>query len=107
MPNYLRAGSQFQANSIVNESRKKRGESTIWQRRFWEHHILSDIDYMTHVNYCYWNPVKHGLVQLVKEWEYSTFHRDVKRNIFPVDWCSNEESDDALEYGEAVCKRTL
>ena len=94
--------AQPQTQKNICGSRKKRGESTIWQRRFWEHHILSDTDYMTHVNYCYWNPVKHGLVQSVKEWEYSTFHRDVKRNIFPVDWYSNDESDDVGKYGETV-----
>jgi putative transposase len=39
-----------------------RGERAIWQRRFWEHLIRDDEDYRRHVEYCYINPVKHGLV---------------------------------------------
>ncbi len=100
-------GDQYQAYCPESESRQKRGESAIWQRRFWEHHILNDADYVTHLNYCYWNPVKHGLVRSVKDWEYSTFHRDVKRGVFPFDWCSNEEFDEGAPYGESVRKRTL
>jgi putative transposase len=27
--------------------------------------------------YCYFNPVKHGLVERIGDWPHSTFHRDV------------------------------
>ena len=40
-----------------------RGERGIWQRRFWEHLIRNKSDYARHVDYCYINPVKHGLVK--------------------------------------------
>ena len=40
------------------------------------------------------NPVKHGLVKQVKDWPYSTFHRDVKRGIYPINW---GEKVDAFE----------
>ena len=40
-----------------------RGERGIWQRRFWEHLIRNESDYARHVDYCYINPVKHGLVK--------------------------------------------
>ncbi len=66
--------------------RKARNERGIWQRRFWEHLIRDDGDYARHVEYCYINPVKHGLVRRVQDWPHSSFHRDVRRGIFPLDW---------------------
>jgi putative transposase len=56
-----------------HEARRERG---IWQRRFWEHHIRDEADYDAHVRYCWWNPVKHGLVKAPEEWPYSSVHRD-------------------------------
>lgn len=91
-------GDKFHYQHQQTESRHKRKESTIWQRRFWEHHIIDNRDFITHLNYCYWNPVKHGEVKSVHSWPYSTFHRDVKRGLYPVNWCENEESE--LSFGE-------
>lgn len=56
--------------------RKERG---IWQRRFWEHHIRNDEDFAAHMRYCWFNPVKHGLVSHPEDWPYSSFHRDQAR----------------------------
>ncbi len=63
--------------------RKARNERGIWQRRFWEPMIRDETDYARHVEYCYINPVKHGLVTRVRDWPHSSFHRDVERGIFP------------------------
>jgi putative transposase len=71
-----------------NTSRAKRRESTIWQRRFWEHQILNEQSFITHVEYCYFNPVKHDLVSRVIDWPFSTFHRDVKLGLFSKDWAA-------------------
>ena len=82
-------------------SRIQRRESSIWQRRFWEHQIRDDRDFENHVNYCYWNHVKHGYVQRVIDWPYSTFHRDVKKGLFPLDWgISDTELFDEECFGE-------
>jgi len=40
----------------------KRGERGIWQRRYWEHLIRDERDHAHHIDYCWFNPVKHGLV---------------------------------------------
>jgi putative transposase len=66
--------------------RAKRHERGIWQRRFWEHLIRDEADYARHVEYCLINPVKHGLVSRVPDWPHSSFHGDVGRGIFPLDW---------------------
>ncbi len=67
--------------------RKAAGERGIWQRHYWEHLIRDELDYRRHVDYVYVNPLKHGLVQCVVDWPYSTFHRDVAAGIYPADWC--------------------
>lgn len=79
--------------------RKARNERGIWQRRFWEHSIRDDTDYAQHVEYCYFNPVKHGLVRRVQDWPYSSFHRDVRLGLFPLDWAG--DMDRVGEFGEA------
>ncbi len=67
-------------------SRIARGERGIWQRRFWEHAIRSDLDFSRHLDYVHFNPVKHGHVSRVRDWPYSTFHRAVAADLYPVDW---------------------
>ncbi len=81
-----------------SESRQKRGERGLWQRRFWEHRIRDELDYQRHVDYIHWNPVKHGWVQRVADWEYSSFRAFVKRGIYPLDWAS--ETDETIDAGE-------
>jgi putative transposase len=72
-----------------NQTRKVRGERGIWQRRFWEHLIRDERDYAAHVEYCVINPVKHGLVSQVADWPHSSFHRDVRAGVFPIDWAGD------------------
>ena len=55
-----------------------RQERGLWQRRFWEHHIRDDADMAAHVQYCWVNPVKHGLVDRPEAWPYSSIHRDLR-----------------------------
>jgi putative transposase len=72
------------------QSRKCRGEQAVWQRRFWEHLIRDEQDYIHHVEYIHLNPVKHGLVKAPKDWEYSSFHRYVAQGKYSQDWCAVE-----------------
>ncbi|WP_455709088.1 REP-associated tyrosine transposase [Exercitatus varius] len=67
-------------------SQLKKRESGIWQRRFWEHLIRDDRDLNNHIDYIYYNPVKHGYVTKVSDWEYSSFHRDVRLGLLDEDW---------------------
>ena len=69
--------------NLLTSSRAKHRETTIWQRRFWEHLIRDEADFQRHVDYIHFNPVKHGLVKMVRDWPYSTFHKFVKDNIYP------------------------
>jgi putative transposase len=66
--------------------RAAKGERGIWQRRFWEHTIRDEQDYAAHVDYVHINPMKHGLVDCVVDWPYSSFHRWVTRGAYSPDW---------------------
>ena len=55
---------------------------------------------LINLDYIHWNPVKHGYVERVVDWPYSTFHRCVDEAIYPPDWCGGAGVDD-LE-GSAV-----
>lgn len=72
---------------FLTQTRKRKSERGIWQRRFWEHTIRDDNDYWHHVNYVHFNPLKHGLVSQVADWPYSSFHRAVKQGIYANNWC--------------------
>ena len=76
-----------------SRTRVIRGERAIWQRRFWEHAIRSDIDYARHMDYVHYNPVKHGYVTFARDWPYSTFHRMVSAGLYPPDWGAGDIED--------------
>ena len=69
-----------------SESKIRQREKGIWQRRFWEHQIRDEEDLQRHVDYVHFNPVKHGLVKQVTDWEYSSFHQWVARGMLSSDW---------------------
>ena len=84
----------------MDDSKRTHRESTIWQRRFWEHRIRDDVDFSRHMDYIHFNPVKHGYVGCVREWPYSTFHRFVRAGVYPMDWASEHTSNAGDEFGE-------
>lgn len=84
----------------ITASKGKHRESTIWQRRFWEHRIKDEQDYIRHVDYIYYNPVKHGVCERVIDWPYSTFHRDVARGVTAMDWGGGGIDAPAAAFGE-------
>ena len=69
------AKSTLHQTEFMNKSKHKHRESTIWQRRFWEHQIRDDEDYRYHIQYTHYNPVKQGLVKNPDDWQYSTIQR--------------------------------
>jgi putative transposase len=69
-----------------SDLRLARGERGIWQRRFWEHLVRDERDFAAHMDYVHINPLKHGLVERVVDWPYSTFHRWVEAGVYCNDW---------------------
>ena len=74
----------------ISKSRLRKNERGLWQRRFWEHVICDEKDYVRHIEYIHYNPVKHGYVHRVRDWKYSSFHRWVTHGVYPIDWDTND-----------------
>ncbi len=70
------AARGFEARQSLSRTNKR--ERPIWQRRFWEHQIRDETDLQRHIDYIHYNPVKHGLVERVEAWPWSSYHRYVK-----------------------------
>jgi putative transposase len=87
--------SDFREPTLLTVSARKRRESTLWQRRFWEHQIRDENDFERHVDYIHFNPVKHRYVQRVCDWPHSTFHRYVREKIYPQDWGATQHIADS------------
>jgi putative transposase len=97
---YIAAGGKELAQSV---SRQKKRELGIWQRRFWEHRIRDQEDYWNHVHYIHYNSVKHGYVERIKDWPYSTYHRFCKQGVYDTfDWnlFQTDELGEQVEFIE-------
>lgn len=75
-------------------------DAGIWQPRFWEHLVRNENDFARHMDYVHYNPVKHGHVQRVADWPWSTFHRCVRRGIYVPDWGQAEPVAPDFDAGE-------
>ena len=82
------------------ESGGKKREQPLWQSRFWEHLIRDEEDFVKHVEYIHYNPVKHGLVNAPMEWPYSSFHRHVREGAYDKRWGAGER----LIFDETIGK---
>jgi putative transposase len=71
-------------------SKARKREKGIWQRRYWEHQIRDASDLQRHVDYIHYNPVKHGLVEQVADWPYSSFNQYVEKGLLPRDWAGSD-----------------
>jgi len=81
-----RCNPKFYAHLKQSESRKKAGYKPIWQKKYYEHTIRDDDDYLIHLNYIHYNPVKHGHVKQPKEWKHSSFHQYVNKGFYKKEW---------------------
>ncbi len=86
----------------ISPSRERKGEVTIWQRRFWEHQIRDEDDLQRHVDYIHYNPIKHGLVKDAQDWPWSTYHRYVMQGFYgtPNPFDKIQAFDDGYTFGE-------
>lgn len=95
---YLAVFGEF---SLRNASQIHKKEAAVWQRRFWEHTIRDEQDYENHFDYIHYNPVKHGWVNNVAEWPWSSFHRYVRVGVYTPDWGEGDINfSNATQYGE-------
>jgi len=53
-------------------SRNKEGYKPIWQKKYYEHTIRDTKDFEARLEYIYNNPIKHGYVENINDWEYTS-----------------------------------
>ncbi|MCC5015601.1 transposase [Legionella sp. 31fI33] len=81
--------------------RTRHNEYCLWQRRFWEHAINDETDFENHVNYIHYNPIKHGLVESLHHWPYSSFHHYVRSGRLSKNWANSiPEPIEKFGFGE-------
>lgn len=80
----------------ISNSKIKKGENGIWQRRYWEHTIINEKDLYRHLDYIHYNPLKHGYVKMPKDWKFSSFNKFVKMNFYELDWYCQENLEEIL-----------
>ena len=95
----LRCGERLHQAAWMTGSKTRHRESTLWQRRYWEHQIRNEVDFEHHMDYLHYNPVKHGLVKQVKDWPYSSFHRCLEAGVYPPNWAVASPVDET-GFGE-------
>ena len=70
-----------------SNSRKNKGEKSIWQRRYYEHTIIDEYDLNKHIDYIHYNSMKHyGIAP--RDWLFSSFHKFVENGYYDKDWCN-------------------
>ena len=92
--------AEYKRTDWLTASKRRHRESTLWQRRFWEHCIRGQDDFNRHMDYLHHNPVKHGLCKQASDWPYSTFHRYVARGVYPQEWCGVVDVGEEISVGE-------
>ncbi len=68
-----------------------KGEKGVFQRRFFEHTIISEKELNNQIDYIHYNPVKHGFVKNVKDWKYSSFHKYLNQGLYEYNWGSPKD----------------
>jgi putative transposase len=93
---FVRALRSAGVSVVAND----RGECRLWARRYWEHTIRDEQDMDRHLDYIHYNPVRHGLVQRVADWQFWSFHRYVRMGWLPGDWGGEPPVAEGHSYGE-------
>lgn len=71
-------------------ARVAKKQQAVWQHRYWEHLLRDENDFIRHVEYIHFNPVKHGVVASAAAWPYSSFRRYVDAGLYSADWGRRE-----------------
>lgn len=105
-PNFIKQFKTYFSKNIdinqvddytLSKSNIDKKERDVWQRRYFEHTIISQEDLNRHLDYIHYNPVKHKLVNSIKEWIYSSFHKFVQNGYYDIDWCNFDDKNKIFE----------
>ena len=82
-------GPRLNVSEMLSDRRKQKNQSSLWQQRFWEHQIRDEEDWRRHMDYIFFNPVKHGYVSRVRDWKFSSFENAVAKGWYDLTWGSS------------------
>ena len=88
---------KYSVTKMFNVGLVKPTYKNLWQNRYWEHTLKDEDDLNKHLDYIHYNPVKHGYVKAVKDWEYSSFHEFVRENLYEINWGNNTDIKDIID----------
>lgn len=66
---------------------------------YWENTIRNEIDFYKHIDYIHYNPVKHQLTNIVKEWRHSSFEKFLSLSLYEMNWGSFDD----VKHIEEMC----
>jgi putative transposase len=78
--------SQGGSEAYLSPAQTSRGARGVWQRRFYEHQVQSEEELAALCDYIHYNPVKHGIVTIPRDWPHSSFARFVEAGQYSEDW---------------------
>lgn len=78
----------IERNFTLNYKKAKgiSGSVSLWQKRFWDHVIRDERDYLNHLHYIHYNPVKHGLVTRPEDYPHTSYSGYLKRGWYEIGW---------------------
>jgi putative transposase len=86
---------------VPNSSHQKHHETTIWQRRFWDHIIKDERDLERNLDYIHFNPVKHGLTDNPTCWPWSSYSNFVEKGYYSKEWAPDlKQFEGSDNWGE-------
>ncbi len=74
--------SAIEKGERISQSREKRRERGLWQRRLWKHLLRDQDDFKKHVDYIPLLSGKTWLGQAVADWPHSSFHDNAARGMY-------------------------
>ncbi len=91
--------------NFTNDYKKLHGikKVNLWQIRFWDHIIRTDLEFERLFNYIHYNPIKHKLATKPEDWPHCSFELWRNRGYYETGWghaTIKEMEDLDWEYGE-------
>jgi len=89
-------------DEVRSRNRLHRRKQSVWSRKYHEFQIQSQRELLRYIDFIHYAPLKHGLVERVADWPYSSFHRYVRNHLLAEDWRTGPEEELVLEGTEPV-----
>jgi putative transposase len=81
---------------IWNSEDNSNGQKVWWN--YWDRCVRDESDYYVKLRYVFWNPVKHGLVSVPEEYEFSNYREFLSQWQAEFDFTNMDEVSDVPEF---------